>query len=223
MFHVKQFVVLVPFCWILTFARGQAEFSMVDKPFRPIIEIDQILTRQTNEYIIKHGLSKKEGQFLYWTNYMRKNPSSFYRNCISMFVDDFPEVDGAEAKSLGKELLFLPPLPVFTPNSSLMEVSVSHAYDLANNMERISHTGSGGREFSTRIRYVGYNKCAAENIYTGKDDALIALMMLLLDIGVESLGHRKNLLNPNFTEIGVSIKYRKDGQKVVLVQDFGCK
>ena len=223
MFHVKQFVVFISLCLILSSVQGQAEFKMADKPFRPIVEIDQILSRQTNEYIIKRGLSKEEGQILYWTNYMRKNPSAFYRNCIAMFVKDFPEVDGPEAKSLGKELLSLPPLPIFTPNSSLMEASADHAYDLATNLERISHTGSDGRGFASRIRYVGFNKCAAENIYTGKDDALIALMMLLIDIGVDSLGHRKNLLNPDFTEIGVSIKYKKDQQTVVLVQDFGCK
>jgi hypothetical protein len=223
MFHVKQFLLFIPLCSFLVFAQGQAEFKMADKPFRPVVEIDQVLSRQTNECIIKRGLTKEEGQFLYWTNYMRKNPSAFYRNCIAMFVKEFPEVDGPEAKSLGKDLLFLSPLPVFTPNSSLMDASADHAYDLATNMERISHTGSDGSDFASRVRYVGFNKCAAENIYTGKDDALIALMMLLLDIGVDSLGHRKNLLNPAFTEIGVSIKYKKGEQKVVLVQDFGCK
>ena len=223
MFHVKQFILCILYCWILGSVQGQAEFKMADKPFRPVVETDQILSRQTNEYIAKHGLSKQEGQFLYWTNYMRKNPSAFYRNCIAMFIKDFPEIDGSEAKSLGTDLLSLPPLPVFSPNSSLMDVSSDHAYDLATNMDRISHSGSDGRSFASRIRYAGFTKCAAENIYTGKDDALIALMMLLLDIGVESLGHRKNLLNPAFTEIGVSIKYKKGEQKVVLVQDFGCK
>ena len=223
MFHVKQFIVFILFSSILASVQGQAEFKMADKPFRPVVEIDQVLSKQTNEFVAKRGLSKEEGQFLYWTNYMRKNPLSFYRNCIAMFIKDFPEVDGPEAKSLGRELLSLSPLPILVPNTSLMEVSQDHAHDLATNMGRISHTGSDGRGFATRIRYVGFNKCAAENIYTGKDDALIALMMLLLDIGVDNLGHRKNLLNPDFTEIGVSIKYRKDQQKVVLVQDFGCK
>jgi uncharacterized protein YkwD len=68
----------------------------------------------------------------------------------------------------------------------------------------------------------GVTKCAAENIYTGKNDGLLALIMLLLDIGLESAGHRKNILNPNLVNMGLSIRPRKDAEGIILVQVFGC-
>ena len=89
-------------------------------------------------------------------------------------------------------------------------------------MDQISHSGSDGRNFSNRIRFSSYKKCASENIYTGKNDPLLSLIMLLLDIGYESKGHRKNLLSPTFLEMGVSIKQHRTKQRVLLVQEFGC-
>jgi uncharacterized protein YkwD len=68
----------------------------------------------------------------------------------------------------------------------------------------------------------GVTKCAAENIYTGKNDGLLALIMLLLDIGLDPAGHRKNILNPGLTQMGISIRPHKSNQRIILVQIFGC-
>jgi uncharacterized protein YkwD len=43
-----------------------------------------------------------------------------------------------------------------------------------------------------------------------------------LDIGLESAGHRKNILNPNLVNMGLSIRPRKDAEGIILVQVFGC-
>ena len=46
--------------------------------------------------------------------------------------------------------------------------------------------------------------------------------MLLLDVGLEPAGHRKNILNPNFGYMGLSIRPHASGQRIILVQVFGC-
>jgi len=48
-----------------------------------------------------------------------------------------------------------------------------------------------------------------ENIYYGEFTAEEIVLQLLIDEGIEDLGHRKNILNPRFNSIGVSIKPHK--------------
>jgi uncharacterized protein YkwD len=123
---------------------------------------------------------------------------------------------------LQEELLAVSGLSALSINGILNGVAKEHALDLARNTDQISHIGTDGRDFSRRISYSNYKKCASENIYTGKNDPLLSLIMLLLDIGYESKGHRKNLLSPNSLEMGLSIKQHRSKQRVVLVQEFGC-
>jgi uncharacterized protein YkwD len=104
----------------------------------------------------------------------------------------------------------------------LADLAFEHASDLAENNKQISHTDSRGRSFAQRMKLGGVTKCAAENIYTGKNDGLLALIMLLLDIGLETAGHRKNILGPNFANMGLSIRPHTSGKRIILVQVFGC-
>lgn len=201
---------------------GQAQFVLSDKPFSHSLPPDKNLLEQADRQALVHKLTKEEKEFLYLTNYLRKHPVIFSKHCISPFLKLFPEANGKEANSLQEDLLTVSALSTLTINGILNDVATEHASDLAMNAEQISHIGSDGRDFSKRIAYSNYKKCASENIYTGKNDPLLSLIMLLLDIGYASKGHRKNLLSPNFLEMGISIKEHHSKQRVVLVQEFGC-
>ena len=201
---------------------GQAKFVLSDKPFSHSLPLDNTLVEQTEKQAIAFRLSKEEKEFLYLTNYLRKHPIVFSKQCITPFLKLFPEVNGTEANSLQEDLLAVSGLPTLKLNGILNEVAAEHAADLSLNSDGISHTGTDGRDFSRRINFSNYKKCASENIYTGKNDPLLSLIMLLLDIGYGSKGHRKNLLNPNFHEMGISIKEHRSKQRVLLVQEFGC-
>jgi uncharacterized protein YkwD len=55
----------------------------------------------------------------------------------------------------------------------------------------------------------------------GGGDILLSIAMLYLDFGLEDLGHRKTLLNPEYISIGIgAIQYGKD--ELFFVQDFAC-
>ena len=222
MFHVKH-CSLVFITMLISFACiGQAQFVLSDKPFSHSLPLDKHLLDQTDKQAVTYKLNKEESEFLYLTNYLRKHPTTFSKQCISPFLALFPEVNGPEATSLQEELLAVSGLSALSINGILNGVAKEHALDLARNTDQISHIGTDGRDFSRRISYSNYKKCASENIYTGKNDPLLSLIMLLLDIGYESKGHRKNLLSPNFLEMGLSIKQHRSKQRVVLVQEFGC-
>jgi hypothetical protein len=201
---------------------GQSQFSLQDKKFSPAVEVDQQLLEYVNAQTQGRGLTEQEIQFFYWSNFLRLYPKRFYTDIIGAFLSSFPEAKGKEAESLKKELLSLPPLSRNRFSVQLADLALEHASDLSDNANQISHVDSKGRNFAQRMKMGGVTKCAAENIYTGKNDGLLALIMLMLDIGLESAGHRKNILNPNLVNMGLSVRPDKNGESIILVQVFGC-
>lgn len=222
MFHVKHVVLIIFMGLLIHLCNGQAQFKLSDKPFSHNLPLDKLLIEQAERQAAMYKLSNEEKEFLYLTNYLRKHPAVFSKNCITPFLNTFPEATGKEASSLQEDLLSIESLPLLVVNGILNEVALEHASDLALNTDQITHTGTDGRDFSKRIVFSSYKKCASENIYTGKNDPLLSLIMLLLDLGYPSKGHRKNLLNPNFHEMGISIEQHRSKNRVILVQEFGC-
>jgi hypothetical protein len=220
MFHVKHLILFIFFLPIGVLA--QSQFSIQDKRFTPTLLIDQDLMEYVSEQTKGRGLTEEEKRFFYWSNFLRQYPKRFYLEIIDAFLKEFPEAKSREAESLKKELLALSSLSKYRFSSQLADLSLEHANDLSENSNQISHIDSKGRSFAQRMKLGGWTKCAAENIYTGKNDGLLALIMLLLDIGLESAGHRKNILNPVFPNMGFSIRPHQTGQRIILVQVFGC-
>jgi hypothetical protein len=220
MFHVKRVLFVLFFLPLLSI--GQSQFSLQDKQFNPTIPLDTDLMEYVQSQIKGRGLTDEEKQFFYWSNFLRTNPKLFYSSVVAPFLKEFPEAKGREAESLKKDLFALSSLSRFGFSLQLADLSFDHATDLAENSNQISHTDSKGRSFAQRMKLGGVTKCAAENIYTGKNDGLLALIMLLLDIGIESAGHRKNILNPTFGYMGLSMRPHTSGERIILVQVFGC-
>ena len=96
----------------------------------------------------------------------------------------------------------------FTPlnvQSQLSSAARGHSQDMACN-DIFSHTGSDGSSPFDRIAWQGYSfSAAAENIYAGSgpynspQEAFNAWM--------NSPGHRDNMLNPVYTDIGIGYSY----------------
>ena len=59
----------------------------------------------------------------------------------------------------------------------------------------------------------------AENCSYGLESGLEIVMQLLIDYNVESLGHRKNMMNSSYVGLGIAIRPHK-GYGVCAVQDF---
>jgi len=93
-----------------------------------------------------------------------------------------------------------------TVNSTLTAVAQAHAADQAS-VDTMSHTGTDGSDPGTRIIRSGYPVAAwGENVaagYATPDTVMTAWM--------NSPGHRANILNNTFTQIGIAIAYAPDG------------
>jgi uncharacterized protein YkwD len=82
--------------------------------------------------------------------------------------------------------------------AELTQAAKVHAMDMACNLI-FSHTGSDGSSPFDRMARVGYQfRAAAENIAAGQ-----ASPAAVVQGWMESPGHRENMLNPGYTEIGV--------------------
>lgn len=94
------------------------------------------------------------------------------------------------------------------------------AQDMAT-QNYISHTDRLGREIDPRIPDLGYQNylTIGENIAGGQTTPQEVVQAWL-----HSPGHRSNLLNPNFSEIGVAYAYRPTSTyRHYWAQDFGSR
>ena len=88
--------------------------------------------------------------------------------------------------------------PPLSLNSQLNQAAQRQAADLAR-QGRLSHGGSDGSTMQTRIEDTGYQWTAiGENIAMGQRDA-----EAVMESWMNSPGHRRNILNPTFSEMGI--------------------
>ena len=137
-------------------------------------------------------LSEVEKEVYYYLNLVRMNPKLF---ADTYLMDMKNSADNYES-SLYAELQKLKPLPVLMPDRKLYESARCHAKE------------SGKRGYVGHKRFKCDEYYMGECIYYGENDALGIVTALLVDEGVESLGHRRIFLD-NFTKLGVSIQPHK--------------
>lgn len=160
---------------------------------------------------------------MYWVNYSRLFPKEFRDAALIPYLQQQPRLKGKYANSLLETLDNAKALPFLDPEEKLSKAALDHAKDIKRNGGSVSHRSSDGSSFGDRMRKVGYRGCTAENISLGKDNwGLSSLLLLYLDINLPDLGHRKNLLNPNYSKMGVS-SVQLNGDQTLIVQELGCE
>jgi hypothetical protein len=193
---------------------------MQDKTFRHQYKADSGFLLQLNQVPDFRQLSKVEKEAVYWIGVLRKNPSAFGEQIIKPFIQQFPELRGSDSRSLEKELAVAESMSILLPSGRLKSTAFAQATFLSSN-DQLTHNGPKGISFKHRMQEAGIKDCAGENLFEGKSDPLVSLILLLIDHGVKGYGHRKTLLNPAFTRIGLAIvEERQD--IMVMVQDFSC-
>ncbi len=91
-------------------------------------------------------------------------------------------------------------IPALTINVKLTAAAQKHAQWMFNN-RNMSHTGANGSSFADRIRAEGYNfRTGGENIAAGYKS-----VEAVMDGWMKSQGHRANILNHNYKEVGLGV------------------
>ncbi len=218
MFHVKHSLFFI-FLFCYSLLKAQTEFYTIPATVRYPAK-DSSIFNPIKRNVIAKSLTVDQLEVLYFCNMLRLRPQFFLDRFVSPYMNAHKELHGPNWKSLQKDLKKAKPLAAFMPHPILFKTAMAHAKDLSTS-GKLSHNSSNGDDFFTRITKSGLQGCAGENInYSTMNIAAEGVILLLLDIGVADLGHRKALLNPSYLSIGIGISSFKKGQ--VLVQDFGC-
>jgi uncharacterized protein YkwD len=114
-------------------------------------------------------------------------------------------------------------LSAMTQNSSLSLAARRHSEDMACN-DFFSHTGSDGSTLGSRILTAGYSySWAAENIAASSNCSFSA--QSVVNMWMNSTGHRNNMLSENAVHIGVGFRCVSDSTSGDLdayyTADFG--
>lgn len=181
---------------------------------------ESVLSFCTNQPAYKY-LDKTGKEFYYLVNYSRSNPREFLEKVVAPIVSLYPQLQGDYFTSLKAELLKADSLPLFKLNEALIKMAESHSKDITSHGDKPSHNSTNGDSFTDRFKKNGLKRCGGENISYGSDNPAFLLTLLYLDVGVPGVGHRKALLNSNFTETGIGSSFFKNGS-IFLVEDFAC-
>ena len=127
--------------------------------------------------------------------------SSYWTSCVS---------DMSKITSLGK----------LSYAEGLYKLAKAHS-STQGQTTNTGHDRTNGDSFSDAVKKYGRYSYVGENISYGKDTARGIVIQLLVDDGVESLGHRLNLLNTRFESVGVSYDTHKR-YRVMCVMDFAA-
>jgi uncharacterized protein YkwD len=111
------------------------------------------------------------------------------------------------------------PLPLFRPSYGLSQAAADHAEDTGPS-GALGHTGVDGSTMRRRIeRYGDWDIRVGENISYGHAHAREIVIQLIVDDGVSSRGHRRNVMQADFSVVGVAIR-RHARYGSMCVQDF---
>lgn len=111
-------------------------------------------------------------------------------------------------------------LKPLTLNDQLNKSSLAHTQDLTTN-NYWAHNNPNGKTWDSFIKDSGYPyKYAGENIANGFRDT-----GSMMQSWKNSPTHNKNLVNPNYTDIGISIvQGKRNGRNVYyVIQNFGSQ
>jgi glutaredoxin len=176
---------------------------------------EKAYTTATTKY-----LSQDEQEIIYLMNLARMDGNLFAKTYLSPYVaQEGMSTTSPYVKSLYLDLAKVKDLKPFNPSEKLSKSAKYHAIDMGKT-GGIGHDSSDGTGCFERIdKYSSGGNMKAENCSYGNLDPLGVVMQLLIDDGVPSKGHRKNILNGGMGVVGVSVQPHKEYQSN-CVQDF---
>jgi uncharacterized protein YkwD len=111
--------------------------------------------------------------------------------------------------------VYMPPAPPMVWNDDLQKAANDHARDMYDK-NYFSHTSKDGRTTADRVINAGYTFKGYKAFYVGENIAKGQMTIdEVMDGWLKSPGHCKNLMNPDFKEVGVA-QFND-----YWVQDFG--
>lgn len=169
-------------------------------------DIPESLFEKANTAVDVNYLSDDEKTVILYMNLARIDGEWFVKNILNEI--DAGAYTASNFKSLKSDLSKSKNLPPLQPGKNLSKAATFHAKDMGQT-GGIGHQSSDGTKTFERVKKYAQGGYMGENCSYGPSDPLAIVLQLLVDDGVPSLGHRKAILSPNYTHVGVSIQPHK--------------
>lgn len=166
-------------------------------------------------------ISSEEKEVLYYINLVRTQPIFFKDSILNPFLAQRKnEYSKKYIYSLKRDLKKTTNCGLLKHHKDLYDFSLFHA----------KSTGKVGKVGHKSVWYKSYKKRSkkllsifdevGENIHYGSNDPLEVVIEFLIDDGIKDLGHRKNILHPDFTHVSCAFAPHKK-HKTNCVVEFG--
>lgn len=155
-------------------------------------------------------------------NAIRSDPQNFIVEYLNPYIKKNNLSENKYVVSLIAELKAGRKMGTVQLSPIISKISKAHATDMGSR-GKVGHNSSDGTTFDKRLRQKAKAGGAiGENCDYGNEKPIDIVMSLLIDDGIESLGHRKNILEPRFKWIGIAIEPHKK-YRISCVMDFAEK
>lgn len=176
---------------------------------------DDAVVMKAHTGIHSDFLSEDEKKVILLSNLARADGQRFAETFLKQYLTLKEKKSNKAVRSLFSDLQKIRDLPMLVPEKDLYDAARDHA-TRAGVKGYEGHKGFKARYTPLMDSYVE----VGENIYYGKYTPEEIVIQLLIDEGIEDLGHRLNILHPKFNSIGVSIKPHKN-YEYNCVMSFG--
>jgi len=163
-------------------------------------------------------LNEEEKKVILFMNMARYDGPLFAETFLSAYMQENHLERNSYTRSLHRDLKKINQLVPLRPEEDLTAVAQGHALKSGEK----GSTGHAG--FKKRFEPLMGNPYShvGENCSYGYEQAIDIVISLLIDEGVKELGHRHNILAPDFNTIGIAIRPHKT-YRTNCVMDFGLR
>lgn len=163
-------------------------------------------------------LNGEEKKVILFMNMARHDGSLFAETFLERYILENQMNNSSYVRSLRRDLKKTRGLLPLFPEEDLTAIARGHA----QNSGEKGTTGHDG--FKQRFEALMGNpyRHVGENCSYGYEQAIDIVITLLIDENVKTLGHRKNILSPDFNSVGVAIRPHRN-YRTNCVMDFGSR
>lgn len=152
-------------------------------------------------------MTEREQQMIEEINLVRSNPEA-YAKIIEQYIYElktdrysnasYMQEEIKTAKELIKELKTTAPMSILQPHKGLYQAAKKHGEEGKQKGE-LDHQGSDGLwPWDRAAKYASDLTESTENLVGGPETVRRSVIILLVDTGIDSRGHRKAILNPEW-------------------------
>ena len=177
---------------------------------------DAEVVRSLNTASDAEYLNDEEKKVILFMNMARYDGTKFSETFLEAYIQEKGLDNNTYIRSLRRDLKKAHRLNPLLAEKDLTAVAQGHA-------RLTGEKGSTGHErFKQRFEALMGNPYlhVGENCSYGYERAIDIVLSLLIDEGIKDVGHRKNILAPDFNAVGVAIRPHKT-YRVNCVMDFG--